>query len=127
MTFQKKNQNVLNTVIVSVIAEVSVLSLLVLLVSYDQGSFIQPIFTGVFIATFSICMAQGRVKASRNLHEHLLIKILRCPMSFFDTTPLGRIINRFSRDVDTVDVLIPGNLEFWLYNIFGVIATIIMV
>lgn len=84
-------------------------------------------FAGIFIALFSVCMAQARVKASRNLHERLLTKIMRCPMSFFDTTPLGRIINRFSRDVDTVDVLIPGNIEFWLFNIFGVFSTMIVV
>lgn len=71
-------------------------------------------FLGVtvfFVAGFAIALVQGRVKASQHLHQNLLFRILRCPMSFFDTTPLGRILNRFSKDVDTVDVLIPATLS----------------
>ena len=48
-------------------------------------------------------VAYGAIRASKTLHEALLSNIMRCPMSFFDTTPLGRIINRFSKDVDTMD------------------------
>ncbi|KAI9007181.1 P-loop containing nucleoside triphosphate hydrolase protein [Gaertneriomyces semiglobifer] len=43
------------------------------------------------------------IRISTLLHERLLRKIFRAPMFFFDTTPAGRILNRFSRDITNVD------------------------
>ncbi|XP_055327526.1 multidrug resistance-associated protein 1-like isoform X2 [Paramacrobiotus metropolitanus] len=81
----------------------------------------------LFGLMFALVLASARIRAGRKLHEHLLARILRAPMSFFDTTPIGRIVNRFSRDIDTVDILIPGNLDFFLYCIFGVVSTVVVV
>ena len=39
------------------------------------------------------------IQASRKLHERMAFAIFRSPMSFFETTPAGRILNRFSRYV----------------------------
>lgn len=45
----------------------------------------------------------GFIKAAKQLHLGLLRNILKSPMSFFDTTPVGRIVNRFSKDIDAID------------------------
>ena len=47
------------------------------------------------LAAFSLYF--GALNASIRLHNKMLRNILRAPMSFFDTTPLGRILNRFSK------------------------------
>ncbi|KYO19509.1 hypothetical protein Y1Q_0020453 [Alligator mississippiensis] len=50
-----------------------------------------------FLLVGIILTAHGAIQASRLLHQQLLSNILRVPMSFFDTTPTGRIVNRFAK------------------------------
>ena len=59
-------------------------------------------------------MYVGNVGAGRKLHACLIRNILASPMLFFDTTPLGRIMNRFSKDLDVVDSTIAQNFHIWL-------------
>eukprot|EP01083_Nonionella_stella_P190772 706437_1 len=66
-----------------------------------------------------------RLKASKFLHEKLLDKMLKSPMSFFDTTPIGRIINRFSRDIYAIDSAIPSSYQSALRITIGLMATAI--
>ncbi|KAF9914919.1 hypothetical protein BX616_007298 [Lobosporangium transversale] len=47
------------------------------------------------------------IRASKILFDRLLTRVLRLPMSFFDVTPMGRIVNRFSSDIDAIDTQLP--------------------
>lgn len=55
------------------------------------------------------CFTNGIIKASRKLHERMAYAIFRSPMNFFETTPSGRILNRFSR---FVFFLVAGQFSF---------------
>lgn len=78
------------------------------------------LFSVTFVFFTSLSLALGTLFAAQNLHNHLLQQILHCPLSFFDTTPVGRLINRFSSDVDVVDNTLPMNLRSWITTFYTV-------
>ena len=83
--------------------------------------------SGVTICIRDAILAFAELKASSALHNRMLESLFRAPMQFFDTTPVGRIINRFSADQDTLDVALPRNLNS-LYNcVCTVLSTVITI
>ncbi|XP_004424724.1 PREDICTED: multidrug resistance-associated protein 5 isoform X1 [Ceratotherium simum simum] len=70
---------------------------------------------------------KGTLRASSRLHDELFRRILRSPMKFFDTTPTGRILNRFSKDMDEVDVRLPFQAEMFIQNVILVFFCVGMI
>ncbi|KAK7090505.1 hypothetical protein V1264_010291 [Littorina saxatilis] len=75
----------------------------------------------------SLVFVKILLKAASNLHQKLLKRIMTCPMKFFDATPLGIILNRFSADIDEIDVRLPSNCELYLQNLFLVVFALVMI
>ena len=64
----------------------------------------------IFIFSCAIQTVQyGRLcmNSSRNLHDKMFEKILKAPSKFFDTNPSGTILNRFSKDMGSMDEMLP--------------------
>ncbi|XP_032282973.1 ATP-binding cassette sub-family C member 8 isoform X7 [Phoca vitulina] len=59
----------------------------------------------------SVTVEWTGLKVAKRLHRSLLNRIILAPMRFFETTPLGSILNRFSADCNTIDQHIPSTLE----------------
>ena len=76
---------------------------------------------------FSISLTIFGTNASRVMLHKAVTRVLRAPMSFFDTTPLGRITNRFSKDVDTMDNTLSDSLRMFLLTAGSVISVFILV
>uniref|UniRef100_A0A8C4UAW6 Canalicular multispecific organic anion transporter 1 n=1 Tax=Falco tinnunculus TaxID=100819 RepID=A0A8C4UAW6_FALTI len=81
----------------------------------------------LFLLFATILSAHGAMRASRVMHQQLLGNILRVPMSFFDTTPTGRIVNRFAKDIFTIDETIPMSFRSWLSCFMAIISTLLMI
>ncbi|QRW14685.1 ABC transporter transmembrane region [Ceratobasidium sp. AG-Ba] len=65
--------------------------------------------------------------ASQSLHRDALNRILHAPISFFDTTPLGRIMNRFSKDIDTIDNVIGDACRMFIGTLVQIIGAIVLI
>ena len=75
----------------------------------------------------SLTLASGSITASRNLHLGMLENIMHSPMSFFETTPLGRIVNRFSKDIFVIDETVPRSLLNFLKTFITVVGTVLAI
>lgn len=75
----------------------------------------------------TLFIAFGGLRASLILHKGLLSSILCTVMSFFDTTPKGRIVNRFSSDMNDVDSRLPDNFLLLTTNFLQVLGTIFII
>ncbi|KAF8317717.1 ABC protein [Clavulina sp. PMI_390] len=64
--------------------------------------------------------------ASANMHGNAFETALHAPMSFFDTTPLGRIIGIFGKDMDTIDNTLSDSIRMAVLIISALIASVIL-
>ncbi|XP_035433428.2 uncharacterized protein LOC118264894 isoform X1 [Spodoptera frugiperda] len=78
----------------------------------------------VFTIMRAFLFAYGGVKAATRIHKVLLKVIIKAKVKFFDITPLGRIVNRFSSDTYTVDDSLPFILNILLAQTFSLIGAV---
>ncbi|XP_014733665.1 PREDICTED: canalicular multispecific organic anion transporter 2 [Sturnus vulgaris] len=82
---------------------------------------------GLLVLISSFTLAMGGISAARSLHAALLENKFHTPQSFYDTTPSGRIINRFSKDIYVIDEVIPHTILMFLGTFFTSLSTMIVI
>lgn len=85
------------------------------------GSALSTLVQTVILWVF--CTIQG----SKKLHSLMTNAMFRAPMSFFEVTPIGRILNRFSNDIYKVDTLLGRTFSQFLVNAVKVVFTMIVI
>uniref|UniRef100_A0A8D2IID6 ATP binding cassette subfamily C member 6 n=1 Tax=Urocitellus parryii TaxID=9999 RepID=A0A8D2IID6_UROPR len=85
----------------------------------DQWMTPQMEAVGLLASTAAVVL--GGVRASRLLFRGLLWDVARSPIGFFERTPVGNLLNRFSKEMDTVDVDIPDKARALLISAFGLL------
>lgn len=96
--------------------------------NYYLGFYVLITVINIIVSTarFGI-LYYGVLRASRILYAELLHRVLRAPLRFFDTTPIGRILNRFAKDIETIDSTIPNDLLNFITQWIIVLSSIIAV
>jgi ABC-type multidrug transport system fused ATPase/permease subunit len=85
------------------------------------------ILLAVALVFRSIVFVNLATNASQNLHDSIFRALLSASIpNFFDVTPIGQILNRFSKDLDNVDVMLPDFLSQTLFNTFVIISALIV-
>ncbi len=84
------------------------------------------IANSLFTLIRAFTFAYGGIEAARKLHKSLFNSLVKCSISFFDITPSGRILNRFSSDTWSVDDSLPFMMNILLANIFSLLGTLIL-
>ena len=65
--------------------------------------------------------------ASKTLHRIAITSVMRAPMSYFETTPIGRIMNRFSKDIDTIDNTLSDSMRMFLMTSANVLGSFVLI
>ncbi|XP_067433255.1 ATP-binding cassette sub-family C member 3 isoform X2 [Thunnus thynnus] len=82
---------------------------------------------GILVLISSYTLATGNIGAAKKLHHNLLANKLHTPQSFFDTTPIGRVLNRFSKDIYVIDEALPSTVLMFLSTFFVSLSTMIVI
>ncbi|CAH0555481.1 unnamed protein product [Brassicogethes aeneus] len=108
-----------------------------LMVNGTQNTAKRDMYLGVYgalgigqalaIVCMNMMFAKATIDAACSIHNFLVTNVLRLPLSFFDTTPSGRVLARFSNDVNGVDLRLPGAFNVVFSNIIKVIGTLVVI
>lgn len=75
----------------------------------------------------AVVLVLGSIVAARTLQASLLATILRLPMSFFDSQPTGRLLNRFTKDTEAVDTSLQSSISSFLNCFVSVVVSLAVV
>ena len=84
------------------------------------------VFSLTALAT-SLIFALGTLAASEALHRSLVHSLLRVPMAFMHSTPLGRVLNRATKDIREMDTQVLFNIILWMGAVFSLLGTAVVV
>ena len=82
---------------------------------------------GIATLLVTLVFAVGAWSASKELHNSLIGALLRVPLSFMHATPVGRILNRSTKDIRETDTQVLFNLTLWAGAVFALVGTVIVI
>lgn len=100
----------------------------------EPSGFYMGIYAALGIAQALLTFAMGAISgiftyyAAQNLHAGAITRVLYAPLNtFYDVQPKGRILNRFTKDIDTIDNTLPDSMRMAISTLGGVLGAIILI
>lgn len=99
---------------------------------YSEGAYIGAYTAfgfsqALFMFLFSFAVSVFGTEAGKVMLHRAITRVLRAPMSFFDTTPLGRVTNRFSKDIDVMDNTLTDAIRMYFLTLAMIISVFILI
>ncbi len=99
---------------------------------YSTGAYIGiyaalGVTQALLMFAFSVTLTVLGTRSSRIMLKRAMTRVLRAPMSFFDTTPLGRITNRFAKDVDIMDNNLTDAMRMYFLTLAMITSVFILI
>lgn len=99
---------------------------------YSTGTYIGTyaalgVAQALLMFAFSVSLSILGTRSSRVMLAGAMTRVLRAPMSFFDTTPLGRITNRFAKDVDIMDNNLTDAMRMYFFTLAMITSVFILI
>lgn len=98
----------------------------------QPSGFYMGIYAGLGVGLAITLFFQGFANAminyfaSANIHHNAISRVMLAPQAFFDTTPLGRIMNRFSKDTDTIDNTLSDAMRMAISTMANIVGSVIL-
>ncbi|KAF7727930.1 hypothetical protein EC973_006818 [Apophysomyces ossiformis] len=97
-------------------------------VNYYIGIYLIICFSGIiFNSLRSILLYYGSIRGAKKLFAAMLDRIIHAPLRFFDTTPVGRILNRFGQDFSVIDMQMARSASFMIACMTGFVVAIAVI
>ncbi|XP_014216231.1 probable multidrug resistance-associated protein lethal(2)03659 [Copidosoma floridanum] len=100
---------------------------------HHRESWYVSIYGGITVATIGLCLLQSwmffemSTRIAKNLHANMFARVVATNMDFFVANPLGRIINRFSKDMSIIDTEVSRAMIDVIQNAIHVLAAVVVV
>ena len=100
--------------------------------SQDEPNLFLAVFVFLVVVTISVSLARSAlfllscVRASENVFSTMVKSVFRSPMQFFQTNPHGRLMNRFSKDINLLDEILPRTIFDFVQSASMVFGTIVI-
>ena len=96
--------------------------------SYYLGIFVVTmVANSIFLFLRFVVLSYANLRSSSNIFKSIFNKIIYAPLSWFDVTPIGRIIQRLKSNVDEIDFMLSYTMQNLLSIMFSIVGSVIMI